>query len=89
MRFRTILETRVIGMGVQREGVSLSGPGQGALCLEGLGSGPHSSPLLLLSLSPCPWFVFHMYSAQALNPQAIKNQSNPVLAEPGHKAPRH
>ena len=51
MRFRTILETRVIGRGVQREGVSLSGPGRGALCLEGLGSGPHSSPLLLLSLS--------------------------------------
>lgn len=50
MRFRTVLETRVIGMWVRREGVSWSGAGVGKPCvLQGLGSGPGSFPLPLLS----------------------------------------
>lgn len=70
-------------MWVWWEGVSWSGPGLGKPCvLQGLGSGPRSSPLPLRSPPP-PWLASHMCSARASNPQAIKNQSNPVLAEPG------
>ena len=50
MRFRTILETRVISKGVQLEGVSLSGPGWGALCLVRVGVWPTQLPLA----SPLP-----------------------------------
>lgn len=52
MRFRMILETRATGMVVQREGASLSGLGQGALCLVRVGVWP--TQLRLASPLPLP-----------------------------------
>lgn len=68
----------------------LAGSGPGKPCvLQGLGSGPRIS-LLFVSPPPPPppWLILHMCSARASDPQAIKNPSNPVLAEPGAAAPK-
>lgn len=74
MRLRVVLETRVIGMWVRREGVSWLGQAWGSpVFCEGWGLA-HAAPPCLSSPPPLPWLVFHMCSAWASDPQAIENQ---------------